>query len=235
MVPSKRSQDTIALGKRIVSELGLTDSCETLAKWMAHYLAEQIQLAEAEQDPLLKQQIEQRCSELVLRLWKKRHSMPGRVAPLANLRDALTALQEMHSERTSLDGMRQLAQEGHSPWFEFACKSYSIDRRMSAIAYLTGVLEADIGVARQWVVEHKDMLSSDEKKLIETLDDWLNNEMRWDIDGSAVSIGTLQPKERTNAVLCRLEEVLQQQVDALQHLKMRLSVLKPEPTELPTL
>ena len=70
MVPSKRSQDVIALGKTIVDELNLANSCETLAKWMAHYLSEQMKLVEDEADPALKQKAEQQCVELILQIWR---------------------------------------------------------------------------------------------------------------------------------------------------------------------
>ena len=68
-------------------------------------------------------------------------SLPGNVAPLANLKEAIKAIQKMNGERGAL---RHGIEEGHSPWFEFASKSYSIDRKMSVIACLTGVLETDM-------------------------------------------------------------------------------------------
>ena len=223
MVTSNQSQDVIALGKRICDELELPDSCDTLAKWMAHYLAEQIKLAETESDPALKQKAEQKCVELILRLWKKRFNMPGKVSPLSSLKDAIEAIQEMKAEQDKLGRMRHCVTKNDNPWFEFACTSYSSDKKTSTIAYLTGVLESDIGATKQWMDEHENMLSSEEKELIGSLDDWLNDETPWDINGNVISVGTLQPEERTNTVLHCLEEGVQQQIDALQHLKNQLS------------
>lgn len=229
MAPSKRSQDVIALGKTIVDELNLTTSCETLAKWMAHYLAEQMKLAEDETDPAMKHKAEQQCVELILQLWKKRSILPGRVAPLANLAEAIKAIQEMKGEHNAL---RHGIEGSQSPWFEFAIKSYSTDQKMAVTAYLTGVLESDIGATKQWIGKHKRMLSSEERKLIESLDNWLDDDMHWRLNGKEIAIGTLQPNERTATVLRRLEELLQRQVEALQHLKMRVSPPEQGQTEV---
>jgi uncharacterized protein (DUF934 family) len=92
---------------------------------------------------------------------------------------------------------------------------------------LTGVLETDIGVAKQWICKHEHMVSSEERKLIESLDNWLDDEMHWKLNEKEISIGTLQPNERTAAVLQRLEELLQRQVEALEHLKTRISPARP--------
>ncbi len=46
MAQSKQSNRTIELGKRIVHELELKQSCDTLSRWMAHDIAELIKLAE---------------------------------------------------------------------------------------------------------------------------------------------------------------------------------------------
>ena len=47
MVRRIRSDSVLALGKKIVDELGLDQSADTLGRWMAHYLAEKMKDAEA--------------------------------------------------------------------------------------------------------------------------------------------------------------------------------------------
>lgn len=37
--PLKRSESVIALGKRLVEELGMEPGVDTLGRWMAHYVA----------------------------------------------------------------------------------------------------------------------------------------------------------------------------------------------------
>ena len=40
MVERIRSDSVLALGKKLVDELGLDQSVDTLGRWMAHYIAE---------------------------------------------------------------------------------------------------------------------------------------------------------------------------------------------------
>ena len=47
MVRRIRSDSVLVLGKKIVDELGLDQSADTLGRWMAHYLAEKIEDAKA--------------------------------------------------------------------------------------------------------------------------------------------------------------------------------------------
>jgi len=46
MEQSEIQKELITLGKRLVKQLGLTHSNDTLARWMAHYIAELIYKAE---------------------------------------------------------------------------------------------------------------------------------------------------------------------------------------------
>ena len=66
---------TLELGRKIVNQLGLEPGVDTLAKWMAHDLAEQIQRCEKEsgenRDVAFKE-----CRETILRLWG--HLLQGR-------------------------------------------------------------------------------------------------------------------------------------------------------------
>ena len=42
MVKRIRSDSVLALGKKLVDELGLDQSVDTLGRWMAHYIAEKM-------------------------------------------------------------------------------------------------------------------------------------------------------------------------------------------------
>lgn len=69
------SQKIIDLGKSIVKELGLDPGVDTLSKWMAHYVAEKIELSEK----LIgskKTKAEKECFEIILKLWENRWSVP---------------------------------------------------------------------------------------------------------------------------------------------------------------
>ena len=64
MEKSKHYNDTLTLGKLIVKELEL-EPTDTLGHWMAHHISELISKVETPS-----QEIEQRCFETILTLWK---------------------------------------------------------------------------------------------------------------------------------------------------------------------
>lgn len=55
---------TINLGQKIVKDLDLEESCDTLGKWMAHYLAEKIVACNCEQNEDTKNKIHEECKKI---------------------------------------------------------------------------------------------------------------------------------------------------------------------------
>ena len=79
------------LGARIVRELELEQTNDTLACWMAHHLAEVLQEAEnAEGDD--KELAHGRAVDLILKIWSHRRSLPGGAYPLNKLEPVLSVL-----------------------------------------------------------------------------------------------------------------------------------------------
>ncbi len=68
---SEMKEQVISLGKALVKELELEPGVDTLARWMAHYIAEQIAIAENATDDK-KVEAESRCFETILKLWQHR-------------------------------------------------------------------------------------------------------------------------------------------------------------------
>ncbi len=75
MEDSKAQNKILTLGKAIVKELELNPGVDTLAKWMAHYVAEKIALAERLSGNK-KKQAEEECFEIISKLWEHRWSIP---------------------------------------------------------------------------------------------------------------------------------------------------------------
>src|SRR4051794_2577180 len=70
--PSKTPKDVLALGRQIVSELGLEPGVDTLSKWMAHHIAELISDAEPQTDPEVKRNKEAQAAVSISKLWQHR-------------------------------------------------------------------------------------------------------------------------------------------------------------------
>lgn len=75
MEDSKAQNKILTLGKAIVKELELDPGVDTLAKWMAHYVAEMIVSAE-NLSGYKKTKAEKLCFDIILKLWERRWSIP---------------------------------------------------------------------------------------------------------------------------------------------------------------
>ena len=158
----------------------LNETCDTLAKWMSHYLAEQMIAVRAAKGRAEKHAAEDRCCETILRLWAARANLPSNARPLGRLDEAIRALQAMRSDQAQFPAMVQrAADQMDSPWLTFARDSYAADKRIACIAFLTGVLEAAFSQEKRWVDEHSENLSEQEKEMIESLDGWLRTDASW--------------------------------------------------------
>ncbi|MCX2744112.1 hypothetical protein OO013_09560 [Mangrovivirga sp. M17] len=76
MEQSKNEIDKILeLGKKIVSELELDGSTDTLSKWMAHYLSEKIYTID-ELDGYEREEAKKECFDLIVKLWDRKWTVP---------------------------------------------------------------------------------------------------------------------------------------------------------------
>lgn len=97
---SAHSEAVVALGKKLVTELGLGDSVDTLGRWMAHYVAELVQKAEAAMD-------EDRSAEqahlrdAILVLWAHRYELPTGKRPFGEFEPILRTLASLDPESLS--------------------------------------------------------------------------------------------------------------------------------------
>ena len=81
------------MGRKLVAELGLEPGTDTLARWMAHRVAELIARGE-QADPHIAEEAQRECVETIIALWKHRASLPGHrplqsFEPIFRLLDAL--------------------------------------------------------------------------------------------------------------------------------------------------
>ena len=83
------------LGKVLVSELELEDSRDTLAKWLAHHVAELIVTAKQEPNPAKKRKAAKDAVDTILKIWSQRDHLPGNANPFAPYRNVLQILSAM--------------------------------------------------------------------------------------------------------------------------------------------
>jgi len=97
MANSEIQERIINLGKSLVEELGLDRSVDTPARWMAHYIAEQMTIAEnAVSDDKIR--ADQQCLETILKLWEHRSSLPDGRRPFENFEPIFRVLEQLNPE-----------------------------------------------------------------------------------------------------------------------------------------
>lgn len=90
-------EKVINLGKLFVKELKLEPGVDTFSRWMAHYLAEKISVAEQSEGDE-KEAAEKECFEVILKLWAHRHYLPSGRRPLQSFQPILDLLSELNPD-----------------------------------------------------------------------------------------------------------------------------------------
>jgi hypothetical protein len=194
---------------------------------MAHYLAELIFDAENATDPDARKSAQEKCFEVISRLWDRRASFPRRARPLANLELILDAIRQLVGNQEPWVGLaKQVAKETDDPWCEFIKNAYCADRRIACIAALTAIAENSFEREKRWLDENKEMLSEEEAEIIHALDTWLNSKHDWFTTDKKLSVGELSHTERTQFILNELESLVSQQQEELKNLKKRINAEK---------
>ena len=96
MEQSEQFDNVLALGKRLVQELNLVGSVDTLGRWMAHYISELIVEAEVA-DGEKKKEIQAKCQKEILNLWKHIEVFPGEARPFRDMEPIVATIRALNS------------------------------------------------------------------------------------------------------------------------------------------
>jgi hypothetical protein len=91
---SEPSDPVLALGKKLIRELELGDTTDTLSRWMIHYLAGLIKKAE-HQSAKNRPAILKECFDAILGVWQHRHELPDGKRPFQGIEPVLRALESL--------------------------------------------------------------------------------------------------------------------------------------------
>jgi hypothetical protein len=92
MAPLTHSERVLELGKKIVEELGLDKSSDTLGRWMAHYIAEKLNDVEISGNESRNLKMLD-CASAIMELWKHRNSFPNGKQPFESYESILRTLE----------------------------------------------------------------------------------------------------------------------------------------------
>ena len=154
---SARSEAVVALGKKLVAELGLSDSVDTLGRWMAHHLADLMQEAEAatgDDRPAKQAQLR----DAILTLWSRRFELPGGRRPFGEFEPILRALSSLDPESQSSRyfspsrGPESKSEESEETW-KWIDLASALDRISKVLIdyCLTSAADAALDKSKEWV------------------------------------------------------------------------------------
>ena len=96
--PSERYTAIIQLGKKLVEELELNNSVDTLGRWMAHHIAELIYDAENTTNETMRIAKQFEIRDSVWAFWANRYELPFGNKPIKELEPILRALESLDPE-----------------------------------------------------------------------------------------------------------------------------------------
>lgn len=90
------NQEVINLGKAIITDLGMEISCNTPARWLVHYIAENIHKSENCQGED-KDVAERKCVDAIFKLWHHRSELPRGINPFTEFDSVFRGLSRLDS------------------------------------------------------------------------------------------------------------------------------------------
>ena len=157
MVECIRSDSVLALGKKLVDELGLDQSVDTLGRWMAHYIAEKMEDAEAATSEARDRKMSE-CSDAILKLWAHRSELSNGKRPFEEFGQIFRVLQSLDLDDPTPRYFRQARSaveqddEGDSTkqWLNIASALDCAARVLIRYCLATAAQEA-VDKSRDWV------------------------------------------------------------------------------------
>lgn len=168
----------INLGKALVQELGLEPGVDTLSRWMAHYIAEQITIAENSTGDE-KTKAEERCMETVLKIWERRSRLPDGRRPFENFEPIFRAIERFDPENSrpfyyaqsqmhlsAKNKASKSINNGVPKWIDIALGVDRAARVLIEFAFRQAATHAKDKKTKSWIENSADLQGVDELRII---------------------------------------------------------------------
>ena len=152
----------MALGDHLVRELGLEQSVDTLGRWMAHHLAELIELARTSRG-VERETAQAKAVDVILKIWAHRGDLPGGAYPLKRFTDVVDTIRCL---RASSDPFRHYHQKESQRLLSEAFQG------LAAVVAHGLVLFHRESSRIAMADEARACLDQDEQEVLEALDAW---------------------------------------------------------------
>ncbi|WP_339626083.1 hypothetical protein [uncultured Winogradskyella sp.] len=175
MEQSKHSEEEILkLGKKLIKELELVYTGNTLARWLAHYLAELISNIDKCKSKEEKSKLQKECCDIILEIWEKRERVPiekptEKLKPIIDVISLLKKNEHPFIRHRFLDKRNGL-KKSNSSWLSFLEIVKNNSERIYRKSLISMISEELLEKDNEWIGKHGSFLSDDEKSVVEYLD-----------------------------------------------------------------
>ncbi|WP_225037082.1 hypothetical protein [Winogradskyella sp. SM1960] len=223
MEQSKHSEEEILkLGKKLIKELELVYTGNTLARWLAHYLAELISNIDKCESKEEKNNLQRECCEIILEIWGKRERIPIEkpTEKLKPIIDVLSLLKKKEHPfiRHRFLGNNSALRNKNSSWLTFLEVVKNNSERIYRKSLISMISEELLEKDKKWIEEHGSFLSEDEKSVVEYLDSIKEITISFSKDLEK----EVTENEKTENLFIELEEQLDEQKEELLRLKKQV-------------
>jgi hypothetical protein len=189
----------INLGKMIVTELSLEPGVDTLGRWMSHYIAEQIVIAENSTGDN-KLNAEQCCFDTILQLWKHRAFFSNGRRPFENYEPILRVLERLEKDETYFFenieyDERSEVQENVKQWLDMALDIDNVARVWLNYVFRQAASGASDAKTMDWLNNSANLQENDDSSIITRL------LLDVDFDNTDVNSESIKMKKREETML----------------------------------
>ncbi|WP_420573637.1 hypothetical protein [Kordia sp.] len=225
MAQSEHSaEEIIKLGEKLISELHLDYTTDTLSRWMAHYLSELIVKIESCESEEAKVKLQEECCNLILKIWEKKDRLPIQ-KPLEGAKEFLKILRLIKKEENNTVSIiprwiKYRSISGDSPWSNFVEKVKNNSEKIFYHSMEANLHKELLLKDNEWLENHEEFLSDEEKELIRHL----NSMAKIDFSSGVVDMNDYPKKnvsreERLNYIFDEIEKLIEEEKTQFQKLK----------------
>lgn len=150
------NQEVINLGKAIIAELDMKRECNTPARWLVHYIAENIHKSENSQGPE-KESAEKNCVDAIFKLWHHRSELPRTVNPFTEFDSVLRGLSRLdnssqrpyYNEFSQFESRREIDEEEVEECKKWIDIAISIDKAAKTLVSESFTLAANAAITEK--------------------------------------------------------------------------------------
>ncbi|WP_312351371.1 hypothetical protein [Empedobacter sp.] len=223
-------EEIIKLGEKLVQELNLIHSTNTLARWMSHYLVELIQNIDKAESKEEKKVLQQECCDIILKIWSKKESLPI-TKPLDNLKPIIEILQVLKEEKEISILPRWLEYNSlprDNEWASFVDLVKNNSEKIFSKVIQMNLHKELLSKDQEWLKENKNFLSNQEINFLEFID-VLND---YDFNSGVVDLNNFEisndNSKRINFIFNEIENLIDNQKNLLLEIKSKHPLLNPQ-------